>query len=193
MSGLVDIILPTNNKRIAGLKYQIDAVLNQSYQNIKLWLLNDTERDLAIHREDYRLKKIDVPEGHHGNAGHNAIKWAIEELPLTGEYIYLIGDDDCLTPWAIDELVKGSENADIVIGFVIAVHRDYTVAPEILGSKIELGKITGSCCLFKTTKLKEFGWDNSSYISDWIVIEKFIKNGSVSRVKKVIAVMPQFA
>ncbi len=176
----VDIIMPTNNKRPDGLKFQIDAILNQSYKDIKLWLLNDTDGVLEIHRQDDRLNKIDVPEGHRGNAGHNAIRWAIENLPLTGDYIYPIGDDDCLTPWAI------------TIAYIVAVHRDYTVAPEILGSKIELGKITGSCCLFKATKLKEFGWDNSSYISDWIVIEKFIKNGSVSRVKKIIAVMPQF-
>ncbi|MDP2672056.1 MAG: glycosyltransferase family A protein [Candidatus Daviesbacteria bacterium] len=185
--------MPTNGKRPDGLKYQIDAILNQSYKPIRLWLLNDTGSRLDIHREDDRLFKEYVPIEHTGNAGHNAIRWAIENLPLKGEYIYLIGDDDCLTPWAINELVAGSDNADITIAYVVAVHRDYTVAPEILGSKIELGKITGSCCLFKADKLKKFGWDNSSYISDWIVIDKFIKSGCVvNRVKKIIAVMPQF-
>lgn len=190
---MIDIILPTIGKRPDGLRYQIDAVLNQSYKDIKLWVLNDTDKDLVIHREDERLKKINVPIENHGNAGHNAIKWAIDELPLKGEWIYLIGDDDCLMPWAMSELVAGTDKADMVIGYVVAVHRDYSVAPEVLGSKIELGKITGSCCLFKADKLKNFGWDNSSYISDWIVINKFITECVVNRVKKIIAVMPQFA
>lgn len=190
----VDIILPTNGKRPDGLAYQIDAILNQSYKNIKLWVLNDTCGELILNRKDDRLSDIDVPDGHHGNAGHNAIKWALQSLPLQGEWIYLIGDDDCLAPWAIDELVSASdEKTDMVVAFIVAVHRDHNIATEILGSVMELGKITGSCCLFRASKLKEFGWDNSGYTSDWITMKKFIDSkAEIRKIRKVIAIMPQY-
>ena len=118
MSNKIDILLPTNGKRLEGLKSQIRSVLHQSHEDIHLWVLMDgcnVEAEcLDITCEDRRVTFISVPSEHSGQHGHKAIKWTLAELPLDGEWVWMTGDDDCLLPWGFEGLLHESEGYDMV-------------------------------------------------------------------------------
>lgn len=196
-SGRVDILLPTKGERLNGLVFQVNAILNQSYKNRILWVLVDGDEGIydLIKRtlsEQCRgaYEVIQVPIGWKGNWGHRPIKWALENLPLEGEWVITSGDDDCIMEWAIKELVDNSESVDTVIGICIPTKRDYSFVKFYLGETIAFANITGSCCLYRRSKVMEVGYDDSKYEADWILIEKMIKF-PYRHINSVLFVMPQ--
>lgn len=98
---LVSVIIPVHNAEDV-IENTLDSVLNQSYQNMEVIIVDDASTDSSREKieayEDSRLKKIFLETNHHvcysGNIGfENA----------TGKYIALIGHDDC---WRADKLEK---------------------------------------------------------------------------------------
>ena len=196
-SGRVDILLPTKGERLNGLIFQVNAILNQSYKNRVLWVLVDGDDEIfdLIKRTIAEQCKgavevIHVPNGWRGNWGHRPIKWALENLPLEGEWVITSGDDDCIMEWALDELVKNSEGVDTVIGICIPTKRNYSFVKFYLGENIQLANITGSCCLYRRSRVMEVGYDDSRYEADWDLIEKMLKF-PYCKINSVLFVMPQ--
>lgn len=193
----VDILIPTKGERINGLMYQIGAFLNQNYLKITIWVLIDSDnfdvinariRDTFPHRH-HLLKTINVPDKWRGNYGHNPIRYALEELPLEGEWFNTSGDDDCVMEWGIGHLVENSDDVDMVIGKVLAVRRNHDQVNCVLGSEMEWSKITGSCCLYRTSKVREIGYSAEGYSADWHLIKKMME-GNFRKINSVIYVMP---
>ena len=194
----VDILIPTKGERINGLLYQIGAFLNQNYLKITIWVLIDSDifdvinariRDTYPHRH-HELKTIKVPDEWRGDYGHNPIRYAIEKLPLKGEWFNTSGDDDCVMEWGIGCLIENSDDVDMVIGKCIPTRRNHDYQRDILGRDIELGKITGSCCLYRTERVREIGYPTDNYNADWMLIEEMVK-GNFRKIDSVIYVMPQ--
>lgn len=194
----VDIIIPTAGKRMNGLLYQISAFLNQSYHRLIVWILIDHDDFDFINaqiRDKFSnchsvLKTIKVPNAWRGNYGHNPILYAIERLPLAGEWFNTSGDDDCVMEWGIEHLITNSDDVDMVIGKCIPTKRNHDYDGDILGKDIELGKVTGSCCLYRTSKVKEIGYSSNGYNADWELIKRMM-GGNFRKIDSVIYVMPQ--
>lgn len=195
MSNKIDILLPTNGKRMDGLKAQISSILNQTHKDIHLWILMDgCEIEVeCIEIQDNRVTFISTPEERGGNYGHGAIKWALSDLPLTGEFVWMTGDDDCLLPWGFEGLVHESEGYDMVTGVCLAVTRGHTWAGELtaLGVTIHSGMITGSSCIYRRDRLLKVGYDDSCYEADWVLIKKML-DYPCKQTLHTIAVMPQY-
>jgi hypothetical protein len=192
---MIDVLLPTQGKRMNGLKFQIQAILNNSYKDIRLWTLIDSDNAEEVRAElsktlHKRHNIIIVPEEWRGNWGHRPIKYAIEELPLKGEWLITSGDDDVITEWALDELIKQSQGVNMVVGICLPVSRMLCQTDRVLGEHMALGQITGSCCLYRLSSVKEVGYDDSTYEADWKLIEKMMRF-PFRQIKSVLFVMPQ--
>ncbi len=196
--GAIDILIPTKGDRINGLLYQIHAFLNQSYNMLTIWVLIDSNNPNGVKKHigeslmvSYgNVRLIQVPEEWRGNHGHNPIRYALEELPLRGTWFNTSGDDDCVMEWGMEHLIAASDDVDMVIGKCIPTRRNHDYESEILGKDIELGKITGSCCLYRTDKVREIGYPIKGYNADWELIEKMME-GNFRKIDSVVYVMPQ--
>jgi hypothetical protein len=201
MMDKVDVLIPTAGKRVDGLIYQINAFVDQSYKHKRIWVLIDVDDEAKFHvlrarifdrtRRYAPIDIIRVPKEYRGKHGHGPIKYAIERLDLDGDWIITSGDDDSVMPWALEELIKASSGVDMVIGKVIPVRRDHKYLPNhVLGEDITHGHVTGSCCLYRTEKIKTLGYDDSRYDADWDMIEK-MKRFPFNKIDTILFVMPQ--
>lgn len=196
--GAIDVLIPTEGKRINGLLYQIYAFLNQSYNMITIWVLIDSSQSYQIEKHIIEsmgvvhgsVNLIHVPKEWSGNHGHNAIRYALGALPLRGTWFNTSGDDDCVMEWGMERLVANSDDVDMVIGKCIPTRRNHDYQEGVLGRNLGLGMITGSCCLYRTSKVKELGYPTDEYNADWILIEKMLE-GNFRKIDSVIYVMPQ--
>lgn len=112
---LISVIVPIHNIE-QYLSKCIESILNQTYKNLEIILVNDgsTDNSLSICRqyeEDNRIKIIDKQCGGVSDARNAGIKAA------SGEYIFLLDGDDYILKNAIELMYKGvtENNADIAI------------------------------------------------------------------------------
>ncbi|HEL2382593.1 TPA: glycosyltransferase family 2 protein [Streptococcus suis] len=115
----VSVIVPVYN---AGpyLKQCIDSILNQTYHNIELILVNDGSTDgsaticESYRRVDQRVRLINKRLGGGGvGAARNSA------LPLiTGEFVLFVDNDDWLDPNHIEVLYKALKETDSDISIV---------------------------------------------------------------------------
>ena len=107
------------------IKQCLDSLLNSSYRNIEVILVNDCSTDNSMEivneYEDDRLVVIN----HDVNMGAGwARKHGIEAA--TGEYVITIDGDDWISPTFIEDLAQNAmeTNADIVSGGITIVHSE---------------------------------------------------------------------
>jgi hypothetical protein len=200
-NGRIDVLIPTAGKRVDGLIYQINAFINQSYEFRTIWVLIDVEsfdefnilkKKIDAETKRYApVKMMHVPDEYRGKHGHGPIKYAVEKLPLEGDWIITSGDDDSVMPWALEKLIEASDGVDMVVGRVVPVKRNHEyLENHVLGYNMLHGHITGSCCLYRASRLKELGYDDSRYDADWDMIEKMMEY-RYKRINTVLFVMPQ--
>lgn len=107
---MVSVVVPVYN----GEKYLrecIESVLNQTYLDVQLVLVDDKspDRSIEIEREyaqayPNRVKLIELEENKGiGNACNTGIRWA------DGEYIIFLGDDDWLDLDLCEKMVQGAK------------------------------------------------------------------------------------
>jgi glycosyltransferase involved in cell wall biosynthesis len=99
------------------IKRAIDSVLNQTYNNIELIIVNDCSTDNTLNLiKEYNNPKIKLIN-HSINLGAGCARdTGIKNC--SGEYIQFLDSDDYLSPGCIQTMVKAvlKYNADIVIG-----------------------------------------------------------------------------
>lgn len=108
----------------AYIKEAIDSVLNQTYKNIEIVVVNDKSTDSTPEiLNSYGDKIIVVNNTINMGAGYSR---KVGSETATGEYILLLDGDDWLNPDFIEALVKRAEEtgADIVSGGIIINKED---------------------------------------------------------------------
>ncbi len=113
--GLISVIIPVYNAE-KYLKQCVDSVLNQTYKNFEIILVNDGSADSSGKIcDDYAsqydfIKVIHKPNGGASTARNKGIKAA------EGKYIFFLDSDDWITENALERLVvtADKESADLV-------------------------------------------------------------------------------
>ena len=113
---MISIIIPLYNAENT-IQNCIDSVLQQTYHNIEVILVNDGATDNSQHiceecaQNDNRIKIIQQKNSGVSSARNNGMEYA------TGEYIMFLDSDDTLAPNACELLYNTiiEKNADCII------------------------------------------------------------------------------
>lgn len=104
----VSVIVPVYNTE-AHLHHSVDSILEQTYKNIELILVNDGSTDRSGQLcEDYAQRDPRVKVIHQANAGPSAARNAGLEAAI-GTYIQFADSDDFLEPDMTEKLVHAME------------------------------------------------------------------------------------
>lgn len=145
---LVSILIPYYNDEIF-ISDAIKSVLEQTYKNFELILLNhaseDNSRNIAHSFDDFRIKHIDMKK----NLGAGGALLIIEFLKhVKGDFIKLFAADDILKPNYLEKMIQFSfEHPEADLFFSDTEFID-------VNNKIIKGK--------HSTTRREFKFDNSS-------------------------------
>ncbi len=123
----VSVIVPVYNVE-QYLRKCVDSILNQSYTNLEIILVDDGSKDGSYGIcEEYRAKDDRVIVIHKVNGGLSDARNAGLDI-ATGEYIAFIDSDDYYADDAIENLVSGTIDgkADIVCMGTTVVGADYS-------------------------------------------------------------------
>ena len=110
----VSIIIPTY-KDHEGLNRALRSVVNQTYQNLEIVVVNDCpEEDIGdyIEVDDDRIKTVNL-EHNKGGAGEGARNVGIEKA--RGEFVFFLDGDDTLRSDVIELLVDKYQNSDFKV------------------------------------------------------------------------------
>lgn len=142
---LVSVIIPIYNQE-KYLKKCVTSILNQTYENLEILLVNDGSSDHSMKicqyyaKQDSRCYIIDKENGGLSSARNAGMKVA------KGEYITFVDSDDYLEIDAIKQMVHEAmdHSLDIVCMNVYSVNCDYTekyeinpIKREFLGRKLD--------------------------------------------------------
>lgn len=183
---LISIIIPVYNAQ-KYLPKCIFSVINQTYRDLEIILINDGSTDESkkicnkYAKRDDRIRVI-----HKENQGVSHTRnLGIEEA--NGDYIFFMDSDDFIDPNSIEELYKNIEEADIVkMSYnIVDSHNNILDKVNLSGiynkeeyiSQIISGKIGGHSWgyLIKKDAIKDFWFDiNTSCMEDMIFITKAI-------------------
>ena len=134
---LVSIVLPIYNVE-KYIKYCLETVINQTYKNIEIILVDDGSTDMSgticdeYERKDSRIKVIHKENGGLSDARNAGLKIA------NGEYITFVDSDDCIAYNFIEILVTMMEknNAEISICNYKSVEEDFSLKEKNLEDNI---------------------------------------------------------
>ena len=103
----VSIIMPVYNPELSHLNVAIESVLNQSYSNLELCIVDDNSQgedvrrllDSFAERDSRIVVRYRTKNGHISAASNDALDLT------TGEYVTFLDHDDELVPWAIATVI----------------------------------------------------------------------------------------
>ena len=121
---LISVIVPVYNVE-KYLDKCIQSLINQTYENIEILLINDGSKDSSLEiceawkNEDNRIKVFDKNNGGLSDARNYGISHSI------GSYLYFVDSDDWVPIYAIEKLYKLilEKDADIVCGRIQEVFK----------------------------------------------------------------------
>ena len=123
----VSVIIPVYRVEKT-LRRCVDSVLEQSFSDIEVILVNDGSPDSCGEIcDEYSGADARVRVIHKENGGLSSARNAGLEL-AAGEYVMFLDSDDHLVPEALEHLLKGT--ADWIIGTVISVSHTQTVTHQ---------------------------------------------------------------
>lgn len=114
---LISVIIPVY-KVEKFLKRCVESVLNQSYTNFEIILVDDGSPDnCGKICDDYAKKDARISVIHKKNGGLSSARNAGLDV-AKGEWIFFIDSDDCIKEETFEELIKYSEKGkyDVVVG-----------------------------------------------------------------------------
>lgn len=167
MDPLVSVIIPNYNYAHF-LAQRIDSVLNQSYQNIEIIILDDCSTDNSCeiidkYKDEKKVKHIIYNKV---NSGSTFKQWDKGFENATGEFIWIAECDDYAAPTFLEELVHIMQNdKTIKIGF----SNSYWVTPERTF-------INRRCTIKKTSKI----YNGKKFIKSHMLKGNYIYNASMA-------------
>lgn len=153
----VSIIIPIYNAENY-IKDCISSIINQTYKNIEIIIINDGSSDNS-ENICLEFQKIDQRILYYNQINSGVTKARAKGVSLsTGEWISFVDADDILTPNAIDLLIKYSENSDIIIGKIQEFHDESNIyIPQTKASITHYNRNQYIKLLLGRTKLKIHG------------------------------------
>ena len=164
----VSVIIPTYNRKIF-LKHAIDSVLNQTYQNLELIIIDDGSSDKTI--EYLKKKKLKLKVFYQTNKGVSAARnKGIKKASY--DWVAFLDSDDRWHPKKLENqinyLIKNSEyrishTNEIWIknGIRINQHKKHKkYGGNIFDKCLEICKISPSCVILKKDIFEDVGFFN---------------------------------
>lgn len=177
---MIDAIMPTAQIHLDGAICQVKTATNQDCP-VRVTIATATpfkKPDAFSPSELARIRFVEgVPQG---NWGHPAVGYCLENLEM-GDWIYPMGDDDCLLPWGLKHLYEATRSdLSMVIGTALSVYKDNHIhrPDRSLGYRFARGYITGSCALLNYNMIKKLEkpwWAANDYGADWLLMERLSK------------------
>lgn len=207
---MVSVIIPSYNHE-KYLQHRIDSVLNQSYQNFELIILDDKSKDdskkvIEAYRDHRKVSHIIYNEI---NSGTTFKQWKKGIELAKGEYIWIAESDDYADDTFLEKAMSLIENNNSVLCFsqsyVIDEH-DAIIRKkeEVLKSNscdvnffltdlLLYGNVVynASMVVFRKDAIDKSIWDELSrlkYCGDWLFWANLAMNGigTVSEVKEYL-------
>lgn len=177
-SPLVSVIIPNYN-HAPYLKERIESVLNQSYSNFEVIILDDCSTDKSRDIiESYRgYEKINLIEYNTTNSGSTFKQWQKGINIAKGEWIWIAESDDVADESFLHELLFNSKEADLVYCNSIIVDK-IGLQSEIYGFSNMPHKDT-----YKEFS-KSFDMRGVEFIQKWMIRDNFLPNASAILFKK---------
>ena len=133
----ISIIVPIYNGE-EYLSECVKSILNQTYKNIEVILINDGSTDKTLQicneykKQDNRIVVIDIKNGGVGNARNIGIDAA------TGTYISFVDGDDILLPTFIEKLYQKMIEMDVDVVRCNYIKKNYNTGTEVKGRLYDL-------------------------------------------------------
>lgn len=171
----IDVFIPTLKKRTNGLLCNVHTVLNSGLNvRVTVSIPDESYPDLMdglTDREKACIRIIpNVPQGEPSIP----IKHCVENVEWA-EWLYMIADDDCILPWALQHLWNARKGVAMVMGQVIGTSRKDHL--DFSGWKIGLSitECHVSTAMYNTKRLQELPkpWYEIDPLSDYKFIKKF--------------------
>lgn len=106
---LVSLLYPAYNDS-AFLEQNIESVINQTYRNWEMVIVNDASTDdTAKILDKYRAAYPERIKTLHKNNHDRFEAWDMCYAHAKGEYLSILGADDVLLPWCLEEQVRALE------------------------------------------------------------------------------------
>lgn len=149
---LVSVIIPVFNVE-SYLCEALDSVINQTYENLEIIVINDGSTDKSgTICDEYALKDPRIRVIHQDNRGLSAARNAGLEA-ISGDLIVFLDSDDAYQPEFVSTLVETQfqEDTDIVVCRYISYKETGKLNPY---HKRAFGATTGNCTLNKAEALQ---------------------------------------
>ncbi|HAT4298909.1 glycosyltransferase [Clostridium perfringens] len=155
MNELISIIVPVYNVE-KELPRCVNSLINQTYKNIEIILVDDGSLDNSgvicdeYEKSDSRIKVIHKNNGGLSDARNVGLREA------TGDYILYVDSDDFIKKDSCQRFIRLlTDKPDIVVSNACEKHKNYV--SEIKHSNLDEGKIyTGDEYIMLATKVKEW-------------------------------------
>lgn len=164
MDPLVSVIIPNYNHALY-LDERIKSVLNQTYQNFEIIILDDVSKDnskevIEKYRVNPKVVKIVYNEE---NSGSTFKQWNRGFNLANGELIWIAESDDSCEPTLLEELIGGyKSNPGCSLIFCLSM----TINSN--------GEMTGKQLKQKKNKML----DGSKFIKDYMTTGNYVSNAS---------------
>lgn len=194
----ISVIMPVYNAEKT-IERAILSIINQTYNNIELILINDGSTDgteSIIKKYIEKENKIEIKYYFQKNSGPSIAKNLGIDMAI-GEYILFVDSDDTISENYIESLVINQKEG-ILIGAsykiiedikrknknVKITNKDYYIRNEILNDLV-IGNLNGFIWLylFNKEKMKEIYFEKDiRYMEDTLFLIKYIINNNINNI-----------
>lgn len=113
MSKKISVVIPVYNVE-KYIRQCLESVINQTYKNLEIIVVNDGTKDNSIkiveeYLKDKRIKIINKENGGLSSARNKGLE------SVTGDYIHFLDSDDWIELTLYEKLVENIENEEIII------------------------------------------------------------------------------
>lgn len=196
MDKLVSIVIPTHKREVECLKNAVDSVLNQTYKNVEIIIVDDSPStyekrpEVKAYVEGINHDRVIYLQNEKNLGGSLTRNRGIDAA--TGDYISFLDDDDEYTLDKIEKQLKFMLKNDCDMTFSNTVMckngkpvevRDFKDIPAFDNNSLLhyhlLYHLTGtSTYMFRAEKLREIGgFDNALCGQEFILMLKAIEGG----------------
>lgn len=173
--GLISVIIPVYNTE-KYLRQCIESVINQTYSNLQIIIVNDGSTDNSgnicdeYQKEDLRIKVIHQENLGVSVARNHGLQYA------TGDWISFVDSDDILIKDAYENLIKCSTDAQMIMGKIMLLDEDGKITePDKFLNKQEIPQIEFLNDLFLEEQYSYLGYPVDKLYRREVIIKNALK------------------